>query len=119
MINQHFHLFTDPLSCLIFTAPLTRIMSVHIVAQAVRRGVSRLPRIPTQLVMVLEQDEDDPSWFVVTVEKVPGIVSQGKGITEAVANGLEAISAFLGSLAKDGFEVPKGLSVVTKVLSPA
>lgn len=94
-------------------------MSVHSVAQAVRRSLSKAPRIPKQLVMVLEPDEDDPSWFVVTVDKVPGIVSQGKGVTEAIANGLEAISAFLGSLAKDGYEVPKGLSVVTKVLAPA
>jgi predicted RNase H-like HicB family nuclease len=69
--------------------------------------------------MVLEPDEDDAKWFVVTVEGVPGIVSQGKGLTEAVANGFEAISAFLGSMAKDGVEVPAKLTVRTKVLRPA
>jgi len=69
--------------------------------------------------MRLEPDEDDAEWFVVTVEGVPGIVSQGKGLTEAIANGFEAISAFLGSLAKDGIEVPAKLTVRTKVLRAA
>jgi len=69
--------------------------------------------------MLLEPDEDDAEWFVVTVEGVPGIVSQGKGLTEALANGFEAISAFLGSLAKDNIEVPARLTVRTKVLRAA
>lgn len=75
--------------------------------------------LPADLVMVLEPDEEDDEWFVVTVEGVPAIVSQGKGLTEAVANGFEAISAFLGSLAKDGIEVPRKLTVRTKVLRTA
>lgn len=74
---------------------------------------------PAELVMVLEPDEDDTEWFVVTVEGVPGIVSQGKGLTEAIANGFEAISAFLGSLAKDGVEIRAKLTVRTKVLRAA
>jgi predicted RNase H-like HicB family nuclease len=69
--------------------------------------------------MLLEPDEDDAEWFVVTVEGVPGIVSQGKALTEALANGFEAISAFLGSLAKDDIEVPARLTVRTKVLRAA
>lgn len=77
------------------------------------------PSLPRELVMLLERDEDDAEWFVVTVEGVPGIVSQGKGMTEAIANGFEAISAFLGSLAKDGIEVPARLTVRTKVLRAA
>jgi len=75
--------------------------------------------LPSELVMVLEPGEDDPAWYTVTVEGVPGIVSQGKGLTEAIANGFEAISAFLGSLAKDGIEAPARLTVKTKVLRAA
>jgi predicted RNase H-like HicB family nuclease len=77
------------------------------------------PPFPAELIMLLEPDEDNAEWFVVTVEGVPGIASQGKGLTEAIANGFEAISAFLGSLAKDGIEVPAKLTVRTKVLRAA
>jgi predicted RNase H-like HicB family nuclease len=78
-----------------------------------------IPTLPAELTMLLEPDEDDPEWFVVTVEGVPGIASQGKGLTEALANGFEAISAFLGSLAKDGIQVPAKLTVRTEVLRAA
>lgn len=83
---------------------------------SVARGT---PPFPAELTMRLEPDEDDAEWFVVTVEGVPGIVSQGRGLTEAIANGFEAIAAFLGSLAKDGIEVPAKLTVRTKVLRAA
>ena len=83
---------------------------------SVARGI---PTFPAELTMRLEPDEDDAEWFVVTVEGVPGIVSQGRGLTEAIANGFEAISAFLGSLAKDGITVPAKLTVRTKVLRAA
>ena len=85
-------------------------------ALAVRRSKPNPHRIPKKLVMLLEPAGDDPAWFVVTTENLPGVVSQGKGFSEAVANGLEAISLLLDSLVEDGVEIPKGFSVVTKVL---
>ena len=91
-------------------------MSLGLLVPLVTRGIAPLP---ADLVMIIEPDKEDDEWFVVTVEGVPGVVSQGKGLTEAIANGFEAISAFLGSLAKDGVEVPAKLTVRTKVLGPA
>lgn len=45
--------------------------------------------------IVLEPAEDRPTeWYVATSPDLPGLVTQGKGIDETVANVKDAIAAF-------------------------
>jgi|GEM_PF-2638968 len=45
--------------------------------------------------IVLEPGEEEPTdWYVATSPDLPGLVTQGKGIDETVANVKDAISAF-------------------------
>jgi predicted RNase H-like HicB family nuclease len=50
--------------------------------------------------VVIEQDED--SWYVVTVPSLPGCVSQGRTEEEAKKNIAEAIELHIRALARDG-----------------
>ncbi len=44
---------------------------------------------------VLEPAEDEPTeWYVATSPDLPGLVTQGRGIDETVANVKDAISAY-------------------------
>ena len=75
----------------------------HEVLVATRRKVYRI---------VLEPAEDTPSdWYVATSPNVPGLVTQGKGFDETIANVKDAISAlFKGK--------PPSYTLEVKVLVP-
>ncbi len=47
------------------------------------------------LLVVLEPAEDRPTeWYVATSPDLPGLVTQGKGLDDTVANVKDAIAAF-------------------------
>lgn len=54
--------------------------------------------------VIVEQDEDGV--FVVECPNLPGCVSQGATRAEALANIVEAIQCYLGSLGRHGEPVP-------------
>ena len=58
--------------------------------------------------VLIEQDEDGV--FVAEVPALPGCVSQGKTRSEAVANVVEAIAAYLESLRKHDEPIPPSIS---------
>lgn len=49
--------------------------------------------------------EKDDGWFVVTVPSLPGCVSQGRTVREALGNIKEAIELHISSLAEDGIPI--------------
>ncbi|HIH03430.1 MAG TPA: type II toxin-antitoxin system HicB family antitoxin [Methanoregulaceae archaeon] len=60
-----------------------------------------------EFTILIEQDEDGR--YVVTVQSLPGCVSQGRTEEEAKRNIAEAIGLHLGSLARDGIPLcPSG-----------
>lgn len=54
---------------------------------------------------MIEPGED--GWLVVTVPALPGCITQGRGIEEAVENAKEAIEAYLEALEKDNQPLPE------------
>ena len=58
-----------------------------------------------QYSVVIEPGED--GWFVVTVPGLPGCITQGKTIDEAIKNAKEAIEAYLESLQKNNQPIPE------------
>jgi predicted RNase H-like HicB family nuclease len=55
--------------------------------------------------VVIESGED--GWLVVTVPALPGCITQGKTVEEALRNAKEAIEAYLESLEKDNQPIPE------------
>ncbi|MHC1610048.1 MAG: type II toxin-antitoxin system HicB family antitoxin [Candidatus Methanospirareceae archaeon] len=55
--------------------------------------------------VVIEPGED--GWLVVTVPALPGCITQGKNLEEALKNAKEAIAAYLESLKKNNQPVPE------------
>jgi len=55
--------------------------------------------------VVIEPGED--GWLVVTVPALPGCITQGKNLEEALRNAKEAIAAYLESLEKNNQPVPE------------
>lgn len=54
--------------------------------------------------IIIEPGED--GWLVVTVPALPGCVTQGRTLEEAVQNAKEAIEAYLESLIKHHQPIP-------------
>jgi len=55
-------------------------------------------------------EEQKVGGYTVTVPSLPGCISEGDTFEEARANIVEAITAYLESLAKDKEEIPQGNS---------
>lgn len=53
-------------------------------------------------------EEAPEGGYTVTVPSLPGCISEGDSFEEARENIIEAITAYLESLAKDGEEIPEG-----------
>jgi antitoxin HicB len=65
--------------------------------------------------VVLDPDPDEGG-YTVTVPALPGCVTQGDTLDEAIANAREAIAAHVGGYAKEGEPIPTevpGLIVTT------
>jgi predicted RNase H-like HicB family nuclease len=58
-----------------------------------------------QYTLVLLPDPDDGT-YTVTVPYLPGVVTQGATLEEAIANGREAIECHIEGLAADGEPIP-------------
>ena len=58
---------------------------------------------------------DDESGYTVTVPALPGCVTEGDTIEEAISNAREAISVYLESLRSHGLPVPSADELVTSV----
>jgi antitoxin HicB len=56
--------------------------------------------------IILDPDEEDGG-YTVTVPALPGCVTQGDTLEEAIAMANEAIRGFLEALAKDGQPIPE------------
>lgn len=55
--------------------------------------------------VVIELGED--GWFVATVPALPGCITQGKTLEDALDNAKEAIEAYLESLKKNNQPIPE------------
>ena len=56
--------------------------------------------------IILDPDEEDGG-YTVTVPALPGCVTQGDTLEEAIAMANDAIRGFLEALAKDGQPIPE------------
>jgi antitoxin HicB len=56
--------------------------------------------------IILDPDEDEGG-YTVTVPALPGCVTQGDTLEEAIAMANDAIRGFLEALAKDGQPIPE------------
>lgn len=56
--------------------------------------------------ILLDPDPEDGS-YTVTVPALPGIVTQGKDLEDAIAMAKDAIRCHIGGLLKDGEPVPE------------
>ena len=59
-----------------------------------------------KITMVITKDPEDERWYNVRVPSLPGCVSQGRTVKQAVANGREAVEAYLQTLDDDGLLIP-------------
>ena len=55
---------------------------------------------------MLDRDPDDGS-YTVTVPALPGIVTQGRDLEDAIAMGRDAIRCHINGLLKEGLPVPE------------
>ncbi len=55
--------------------------------------------------IVISPGED--GYFVAECPSLPGCISQGRSVQEAITNIREAITAYIDSLVQDGYPVPE------------
>jgi predicted RNase H-like HicB family nuclease len=58
---------------------------------------------------------DDEVGYTVNVPALPGCITEGDTVEEALANAREAISAYVGSLKADGLPIPSSDEVIASV----
>ena len=63
--------------------------------------------------VVLDKDEDGV--YVATVPALPGCISDGKTVEEALSNIREAIQGFIEDMKADGKPIPKAIEIIGNV----
>ena len=63
--------------------------------------------------VVLEKDED--GIYVATVPALPGCISDGSTVEEAIANIKEAIQGFIEDMIADGEAIPHDIDIIGNV----
>lgn len=63
--------------------------------------------------VVLEKDED--GIYVATVPALPGCISDGSTVEEAIANIKEAIQGFIEDMIADGETIPHDIDIIGNV----
>ncbi|MHB1439466.1 MAG: type II toxin-antitoxin system HicB family antitoxin [Cuniculiplasma sp.] len=63
--------------------------------------------------VVLEKDED--GIYVTTVPALPGCISDGKTVEEALTNIREAIQGFIDDMKSDGEPIPGDVEIIGNV----
>ena len=63
--------------------------------------------------MVLEKDED--GIYVATVPALPGCISDGQTVEEAMSNIKEAIRGFIEDMKADGETIPHDIDIIGNV----
>jgi predicted RNase H-like HicB family nuclease len=63
--------------------------------------------------VVLEKDEDGV--YIVTVPALPGCISDGKTVEEALINIKEAIQGFIEDMIVDGESIPNDVEIIGNV----
>ena len=58
---------------------------------------------------------EDEVGYTVNVPSLPGCVTEGDTVEEALANAREAIAAYIASLEAEGLPVPRSEELVTSV----
>ena len=58
------------------------------------------------ITMVITKDPEDKRWYNVRVPSLPGCVSCGRTVEEAIANGEDVIAGFLQVMEEDGVPIP-------------
>jgi len=67
------------------------------------------------VVVLTPTTEEDEVGYTVTVPALPGCVTEGDTMDEALGNAREAISLYVGSLEARGLPVPPSDEVVTSI----
>lgn len=69
-----------------------------------------------QYIIVLKPTEyADETGFTVNVPALPGCITEGDTVEEAMANAREAIAAYIESLESEGLPVPESHELVASV----
>ncbi|MHB8396633.1 MAG: type II toxin-antitoxin system HicB family antitoxin [Thermoplasmataceae archaeon] len=63
--------------------------------------------------VILEKDED--GIYVASVPALPGCISDGKTVEEALANIREAIQGFIDDMKSDGEPIPEDVEIIGNV----
>lgn len=63
--------------------------------------------------VVMEKDED--GIYVVTVPALPGCISDGRTVEEAMSNVKEAIEGFIEDMKSDGEAIPPDIDIIGNV----
>ncbi|MHB1470671.1 MAG: type II toxin-antitoxin system HicB family antitoxin [Thermoplasmataceae archaeon] len=63
--------------------------------------------------VILEYDED--GIYVVSIPALPGCISDGKTVEEALANIREAIQCFIDDMKSDGDPIPEDAEIIGTV----
>ena len=63
--------------------------------------------------VVLEKDED--GIYVATVPALPGCISDGSTVEEAIANIKEAIQGFIEDMIADGETIPHDIDIIGNI----
>ena len=64
-----------------------------------------MPRHEYSYTIILDPDEEDGG-YTVTVPSLPGCVTQGETVEDAIAMAKDAIQGYIESLLKDGEPIP-------------
>ncbi len=59
--------------------------------------------------------DDEAGGYTVEVPALPGCITEGDTVEEALANAREAIESYIGSLLKDGEPIPEDNVIVREV----
>ncbi len=63
--------------------------------------------------VVLERDED--GIYIATVPALPGCISDGPTVEEALRNVREAVQAYIEDLREDGENIPNDIEIIASV----
>ena len=63
--------------------------------------------------VILDKDEDGV--YVATVPALPGCISDGRTVEEALSNVREAIQGFIEDMKADGEPIPKDIEIIGNV----
>ncbi len=71
------------------------------------RTIEEYMQLPYRIVLTPDADEDGKTGFVASIEELPGCLSQGQSLEEAVSGIHDAMASWISIALEDGLDIPE------------